>query len=393
MLGKGDCNHKVLQLAIPQLFPRNKIISTTVLFITLFVSEIMAQNATCQPGYDWADNEAGVSPCGLAAMTTVCGTDAYTLPPLQPGNSYDPPNLTSDTVNVCRCSWAVYNLISMCTLCQGQTPSLSPWASYSVQCTGFTESNSYFPSNVALPSNASIPLYAQANPNQWTDGVFNDVQAKELANGTITALPSSSATALPTGTLSSPQPPKDTAAIIGASVGGATLLLSVIGAALWFWRSRTRDDASAAGSFHRLSASPPNSRHSTVSEVPHSILGHNRSIRHSQYTVQFLGNDYSLVPSTEGRPVSARTVSALIQPQNPLIPIPFTSPQSDARQAQRKSSPSAIVTTEPSSMPPGAFALVHRDQAIASREEDPSRMPRRSSSGPPPYELEVRLGP
>ncbi|KAJ3753240.1 hypothetical protein EV360DRAFT_2886, partial [Lentinula raphanica] len=81
-------------------------------------------NATCEDGFDWANNAAGVSPCVMAAATFACNTAGHNVPPLTPGAHYDPPNLANNTVNVCQCSWAAYNLISMCTLCQGEIFSL-----------------------------------------------------------------------------------------------------------------------------------------------------------------------------------------------------------------------------------------------------------------------------
>ncbi|KIK55275.1 hypothetical protein GYMLUDRAFT_879791 [Collybiopsis luxurians FD-317 M1] len=125
-------------------------------------------NASCGTGYGWADNNAGIDPCVVTAMIQACNTDGksskgipvmlsetpavyhldHTLQPLQPGNHYNPPNLQNDTANVCTCSWAVYNLISMCTACQGAYSSLLPWASYSVGCQDFTTSSNtldFFP--------------------------------------------------------------------------------------------------------------------------------------------------------------------------------------------------------------------------------------------------------
>ncbi|KIK55272.1 hypothetical protein GYMLUDRAFT_47995 [Collybiopsis luxurians FD-317 M1] len=293
-------------------------------------------NASCGTGYGWADNNAGIDPCVVAAMSQACNTDDHTLPPLQPGNHYNPPNLQNDTANVCTCSWAVYNLISMCTACQGAYSSLLPWASYSVGCQGFTtSSNTFFPSNIALPANASIPTYAQTNPSLWTDGVFNVTQAQQIASGTLT-LPETNSTS---------HHSTSTAAIVGASVGGAVLLLAIIGIAVWVWRRREHEGVSTrAGSFHKLppSGSPSSSRHSTVSVTPQfSILSRSSnglrgttSMRSARRPVSILdSSDFSLLREPDdqvtsrllpvGEPIRKSPEPTAPPNGNPLIPIPY----------------------------------------------------------------------
>ncbi|KAJ3745887.1 hypothetical protein DFH05DRAFT_1524178 [Lentinula detonsa] len=187
------------------------------------------ENATCEAGFDWADNIAGISPCVLAAATSACSPGGHNVLPLSSGSHYDPPSLKENTANVCQCSWATYNLLSMCTICQGQTSSLFPWVSYSLDCKNLTSSNSYFPSSYSalLPQNATIPLYAQTNPAQWLNGIFNVTEAEGLVNGTL-----SLQTAAATQKSTSPQ----TVAIIGGSVGGAIVLLSFFGMLIWAHR-------------------------------------------------------------------------------------------------------------------------------------------------------------
>ncbi|KAJ4466809.1 hypothetical protein C8R41DRAFT_925986 [Lentinula lateritia] len=231
---------------------------------TLTLERRDGENATCGPDYNWANNDAGISPCVMAAAIEACETGPHTLPPLSMGSHYNPPSLETNSVNVCQCSWASYNLISMCTVCQGQAASLSPWASYIVECNGFTESNSYFPLNyeALLPSNNSIPLYAQTNPlTQWTNGVFNVTQAQAVVNGTLS---------LQTSTTSQSSSSKPIAAIIGASVGGIVVLLCFTGILFWVRRRHAFKDEGryqnlptvGTPSGIRLSSSTP---HSTIS--------------------------------------------------------------------------------------------------------------------------------
>ncbi|KAJ3867332.1 hypothetical protein EV359DRAFT_61539 [Lentinula novae-zelandiae] len=196
---------------------------------TLTLERRDGENATCGPDYNWANNDAGISPCVMAAAIEACETGPRTLPPLSMGSHYNPPSLETNSVNVCQCSWASYNLIR-------QAASLSPWASYIVECNGFTESNSYFPSNyeALLPSNNSIPLYAQTYPlTQWTNGVFNVTQAQAVVNGTLS---------LQTSTTSQSSSSKPIAAIIGASVGGIVVLLCFTGILFWVRRRHAFKD-------------------------------------------------------------------------------------------------------------------------------------------------------
>ncbi|KAH7878806.1 hypothetical protein F5879DRAFT_992228 [Lentinula edodes] len=249
-------------------------------------------NASCEPDYNWANNDAGISPCVMAAAIEACETGPHTVPPLSIGSYYNPPSLETNTVNVCQCSWANYNLVSMCTVCQGQAVSLSPWASYTVECDGFTESNSYYPSNyeALLPSNNSIPLYAQTNPaTQWTNGVFNVTQAQAVVNGTLS---------LQTSATSQSTSSKPIAAIIGASVGGTVVLLCFTGILFWV---RRRNASKDEGRYQNLPnvGTPPSTRLS--SSTPHSTINtrNDGSLRNSLYPSSISDYTGSLIHSED----------------------------------------------------------------------------------------------
>ncbi|KAJ3821932.1 hypothetical protein F5880DRAFT_1614247 [Lentinula raphanica] len=64
--------------------------------------ERRVQNATCEAGYDWANNAAGISPCVMAAAAFACTTarTGHIIPPLFPASHYDPPSLRNTTVNL-----------------------------------------------------------------------------------------------------------------------------------------------------------------------------------------------------------------------------------------------------------------------------------------------------
>ncbi|KAJ4470218.1 hypothetical protein J3R30DRAFT_3712065 [Lentinula aciculospora] len=261
------------------------------------------QNATCQAGYDWADNAAGNSPCVTAAAVFACSVDPHNIPPLSPGDHYNPPSPSNDSVNACQCSWAAYNLISMCTICQGfgQTSSLFPWVSYSFHCGNFTQTNSYFPSSYSslLPSDASIPRYAQTDrklsgvpdisnqpsymfliATQWLNAVFNVTQAQGIVNGTYSLITSTSSSSKPT------------AAIIGGSIGGAVVLLCFFGMLFWLHK---RNASRHKGRYEIVSnhSPPPQSVHqSIISTNNHSNTSGNHGSSQNSHPASFI-NDYS----------------------------------------------------------------------------------------------------
>ena len=129
----------------------------------LLVLEKRSQtSAICLPGYSWMDNSRDVPPCYLASVVegscggigesgpisasqdSSSGILDYLVPPLDSNHHYTPPNSTM--ANLCTwcvhlepavshrlmltlyiplsSSWATYNLLSACTLCQGFPQSL-----------------------------------------------------------------------------------------------------------------------------------------------------------------------------------------------------------------------------------------------------------------------------
>ncbi|KAE9405287.1 hypothetical protein BT96DRAFT_1015720 [Gymnopus androsaceus JB14] len=371
----------------------NAILLNSLLLERQDQAQATLANATCETGYEWADDGAGMSPCVMAAGLAACNMGNHTVPPLTPGEHYDPPSLNNESVNVCQCSWAVYNLISMCTACQGQSNSVILWASYSVECQGFTESDSYFPSNV--PVNITIPLYAQSNPTQWVNGVFNVTQAKQIAQGTIV---------LSTSTESRSSKPIGT--IVGASLGGAVFLLCLIGVAIWLRHFHRRK-------YVQLHNTPP-TRHSAI--PPYTRLYSSNS---EEYPVSFGDHNHSLVRSDRNEYVSAdqeewyRTPDSQIGSPNLLLPIPFrlkydnaplvqstdnTHAQRPTTHDRRKTAPSAVNTQNDYlreqrvghySAPPGVIshnASMPNNGAAGRNRAVPVGMSNgRRPSSPPPY--------
>ncbi|KAJ3718675.1 hypothetical protein C8R42DRAFT_124362 [Lentinula raphanica] len=336
------------------------------------------QNATCEAGFDWANNAAGVSPCVMAAATSACNTAGHNVPPLTPGAHYDPPNLVNNTVNVCQCSWAAYNLISMCTLCQGEIFSLFTWVSYSSQCENLTQTDSYFPSSfkALLPSNDSIPFYAQTDPTQWSDGVFNITQAKGLADGTL-SLQSSTATHNSNTT--------PVAAIVGGSVGAAAVLLCFLSVIIWMRRRRPR----AATSYQDITT-PPHIHHRMSAAVTNAAdqgLSDASQVRESGYFSSMFTsesgsssrNSQILRPYTKSYNHSLSDDSTVYARQNDVLPV--------ARP------PSTNSLAQGTQVPGHLWQIGHyTNTTYTAVPTTDSNIPRNTASGrrpssPPPYEV------
>ncbi|KAG5717297.1 hypothetical protein E4T56_gene15446, partial [Termitomyces sp. T112] len=186
----------------------------------------------CEPDFQWTDNENNISPCVLAATVYgTCAGSTWVLRPLDSGTHYDPP--AGDLVNQCSCSWAAYNLVSACTVCQGFEQSVLTWPFYATNCSGQT-SNQYFPSTQALPDDIGIPFYAANNPTTWNDQRFNIEQAREIHDqghhDVVQSLPQKSSS-----------PP--VGAIVGGVIGGLAVIAIACGLAFYMYRKKHKQTA------------------------------------------------------------------------------------------------------------------------------------------------------
>ncbi|GLB36752.1 hypothetical protein LshimejAT787_0310390 [Lyophyllum shimeji] len=196
-------------------------------------------SAVCTSDFSWTDNAKGVSPCSLAAVVLgTCAGNSWNVQPLPDGKThYTAPNVSSNTVNPCSCSWAAYNLISACTLCQGFEQSIMPWPAWIEEC-GDKVSTEYFPHRYTLPVDTAIPAYAGNNPAQWSDQRFNVQEARAIHDQgkpdiTQTQLPNKSST--PVG------------AIVGGVIGGlAVVILGGLAAFFMYRRKHQRHTSAAA---------------------------------------------------------------------------------------------------------------------------------------------------
>ncbi|KAJ3995649.1 hypothetical protein F5050DRAFT_1895643 [Lentinula boryana] len=212
--------------------------------------------------YNWASNSLGQNPCDVAErLNSVCTTSngSYFVE-LTSDEDY---TLSEEDQNPCLCTSVVYNLVSMCRLCQtddgkvyptyvglaqcissrGQTLSselVHRWSQWSTNCSSL---NTGFP--LGLPGDTAVPDWAYQNITE--SDAFNETLAAEVATtdhseSSSLALPSSTSAASPTS--SSVRPPKgpnsDTALIVGSLLGGLIGLALLVGAILFFIRRRRR---------------------------------------------------------------------------------------------------------------------------------------------------------
>ncbi|KZV81762.1 hypothetical protein EXIGLDRAFT_844329 [Exidia glandulosa HHB12029] len=146
--------------------------------------------AHCDAAYSWMDNAKGQSPCLVAAyLLGACSADlTWDVGPINLANdsSYAPPGTDNPaTFNPCGCSWAVYNLLQACAVCQGEMH-IRTWPSWRMACTPeFLQQDTFFPgSPYEINSNTSVPYWATQNPvDAWDSATFNPSTARNLDPG------------------------------------------------------------------------------------------------------------------------------------------------------------------------------------------------------------------
>jgi len=137
-------------------------------------------DAACFTQFSWMENSISQSPCYVAALLLgSCQSGSWHIPALGPNQQYGAPGPTNSTY--CDCSWAVYNLLSACTACQGMD-SIENWSPYSESCGTFA-TNTYFPTDkIIVPNNTLLPSWAAINPTTWLGARFDVDQAQSIHN-------------------------------------------------------------------------------------------------------------------------------------------------------------------------------------------------------------------
>ncbi|KAI5122720.1 hypothetical protein M0805_009773 [Coniferiporia weirii] len=217
------------------------------------MSEIV-QPPSCNSGFEWMDNSESQGPCTVAAwLFPICQNSSTTVPgnlgpPLSAASSsYSAPNASANTTSPCSCSWAFYNTIAACTVCQGFAP--TQWTSWSSECdsVGLT-SETYWPSHFSFSRVTELPQWSIFDPQSWDGQTFNQAQAEDIADQNLPDATDSS-TSQPTV---DPEPSgngsgkSNVGAIAGGVVGGV-LGLAILGFILWYVLYRRHLGTSSRG--------------------------------------------------------------------------------------------------------------------------------------------------
>lgn len=189
--------------------------------IWLASSLVSAQKsqAVCPTSWSWANNEAGASPCLVAAQLLSLCSNAFMLPA---GGVYSLIGSSASTsttgirANICSCNVVMYNLLSACQACQGgDSSSILSWQAYASPCTTcYSETGIQpgpckaqvaigFPNSVTPNSfSVAIPAWAYSNSSA---GTFIEASARRAAGssgGDRTTLKPFGSTSAPASTAS-----------------------------------------------------------------------------------------------------------------------------------------------------------------------------------------------
>ncbi|KAJ3919988.1 hypothetical protein F5877DRAFT_77540 [Lentinula edodes] len=180
-----------------------------------------------------ASNSLGQNPCDIAErLNSVCSTSNGSY--FVELTSDDEYTLSSEDQNPCLCTSVVYNLVSMCRLCQTENGKIYPtWSQWTTNCSSLN----------AGPGGTAVPDWAYQDVS-GTDA-FNETLAANVATtnhseSSSSTSPSSTSTTSPTS--SSVGVPSDkgnrTAIIVGGVIGGLVGLALLAVVILFFIRRR-----------------------------------------------------------------------------------------------------------------------------------------------------------
>ncbi|KAI9446131.1 hypothetical protein H4582DRAFT_2052239 [Lactarius indigo] len=181
-------------------------------------AQVIAPNCS-DSSFTWSYNSLQQTPCLVTAyLAAVCNNGAFTFYALQPGNYYTGPG-GSDNGDPCKCNTVVYNLISACGACQGE--SWIPYSTWSFNCTKATAGN--FPKPV--PNVTRVPHWAYIDSS--ISGNWN-ISAAQLAGD--------SPEVTGTASISAPHHSSNAGPIAGGVIGAAL----IVGVIVWFSIRRRR---------------------------------------------------------------------------------------------------------------------------------------------------------
>ncbi|KAF9560288.1 hypothetical protein CPC08DRAFT_708220 [Agrocybe pediades] len=334
-------------------------------------------SATCLSEFSWMDTkQQNLTPCVAAAqLGAICNFGNYNIPPVTGGN-YDIPGAKTNSTpaTFCTCSWAFYNLLSACTVCQNAefASRVPTYSAFAVNCAG-SESTTYFPSNITLPDGVAIPFYATTDPSTWPNGgKFDQTAAKQIADTNHADVTASS---------SAPAPHKKSSnvgAIVGGVVGG--LVVIAIAAAIAFYiLRRGRMPTHVAPSFTDSSMKHVRSEsdlttsargYTTLSSTPlhyptsPTVLTHNTSVRSLPFQSSMAASTIpygtaSPPPLPVGSPPPGmQGASPPPMPANREDRVePFTLPPSNVPGDRKQAGPGGFPIYDPPTAPPNAVRM------------------------------------
>ncbi|KAH9952298.1 hypothetical protein BGW80DRAFT_1260935 [Lactifluus volemus] len=212
-----------------------------LLFSQLVLAQIVVQ-PTCPQAWSWSFNSLGQNPCIVAAyLQGACDNGVYTIPKLNPGDSYTGPSGPADASDLCKCNTVVYSLMSACDACQGAR--WFPWATFSANCTAVDPLTTF--SNV-IPTGTAVPEWAFLNIS--TKGTWDPVLAYQVGDAIeldpgatgvleIPPTPTTTRTVVP-GLSTHHNRTSKIGAVIGGLIGGVIAVAAAL--ALFLWRARVK---------------------------------------------------------------------------------------------------------------------------------------------------------
>ncbi|KAH9066328.1 hypothetical protein EDB87DRAFT_708702 [Lactarius vividus] len=212
------------------------ILLSYLLLIGLARAQVHAPDCT-DSTFTWSYNSLQQNPCWVAAyLAAVCNNNTIIITALQPQHYYTGPSGPDDD-DICKCNTVVYNLISACDACQGE--SWIPYSVWSFNCTTKTTPG-YFPKQI--PASTRVPHWAWAyntsdNGDNWN---WNITVAQLVGlSPEVTGTASTSISTVAPSTLTSNHN-SNAGAIAGAVVGGVIGAALIVGVIVWFSIRRRR---------------------------------------------------------------------------------------------------------------------------------------------------------
>ncbi|KAI0306316.1 hypothetical protein B0F90DRAFT_732901 [Multifurca ochricompacta] len=217
---------------------------SSLLLIGSARAQVNAPNCT-DSSFSWSYNSLQQNPCWVASyLAATCNDGVFAIPALLPQHSYTGPN-GPDNSDLCKCNTVVYNLISACDACQGE--SWIPYSTWSYNCTASSPPGSFANS---IPAGTIVPHWAYLDTSSTGD-TWN-ITTAQLAGGTApliststratqsTLSPGATSPVPSTQSNSSSKSSSNAGAIAGGVVGGVVGAALIAGIVVWFVIRRRR---------------------------------------------------------------------------------------------------------------------------------------------------------